>query len=250
MRRFHQRIALVTGAGSGIGAAIALRLAQEGASVVVADRHRPSAAGVAETIESQGFFASPIGLDLTSNDALRSAVECVGERHDHVDVLVNNACIPCCAGMEDDDTAHWRHLMASNAEGMLGLSLAMLPLLNAAARPGAIVNLMSISGMGGGLGHPAYTRSKDAVTRLTRSMALDLAKFRIRVNAVCPSSVLSPVFEGAMAVSDAEKVDEAMTTSHPARRTEYSAKVASVVAFLASGDASFVNGVNWQCTGD
>jgi meso-butanediol dehydrogenase/(S,S)-butanediol dehydrogenase/diacetyl reductase len=249
MRRFHQRVGLVTGAGSGIGAAIVERLAREGASVVVADRHLPSANAVATALEDRGYAASPIGLDVTSDDEIYSTVEWVRERYGHIDVLVNNAGIHYGGSFEDTDMTHWRRLMAVNVEGTMCLSLAMLPLLKAADRPVSIVNISSISGLGGDFGQAAYATSKGAVTHLTRSMALDLAKFGIRVNAVCPGSVRTPMFEVAIARLDPAKVDEAFAKAYPMGRIADPAEIASVVAFLASDDASFVNGINLPVDG-
>ncbi|RZL88407.1 MAG: glucose 1-dehydrogenase [Variovorax sp.] len=249
MQRFEQRIALVTGAGSGIGAAIAQRLAQEGASVVVADSDLSAAAAVAASLEAQGQGAFAIGLDVTSSEDIAGAIERVRVRHGRLDALVNNAGIHHGGSFEDTDMAQWRRLMAVNVEGTMGLSLAALPLLKAAGRPTAVVNLSSISGLGGDFGQAAYATSKGAVTHLTRSMALDLAKFGIRVNAVCPGSVRTPMFDAAIANLDPAKVEEAFARAYPMGRIAQPAEIAAAVAFLASDDASFVNGVNLPVDG-
>lgn len=249
MQRFDRRVVLVTGAGSGIGAAIAQRLAQEGASVTVADRDLAAAAAVAAALEAQGRDAVAIGLDVTSGQDIASAIAHLRARHGHLDALVNNAGIHHGASFEDTDMADWRRLMAVNVEGTMGLSLAALPLLKAAGRPTAIVNLSSISGLGGDFGQAAYATSKGAVTHLTRSMALDLAKFGIRVNAVCPGSVRTPMFDAAIAKLDPAAVGQAFANAYPMGRIALPAEVAAAVAFLASDDASFVNGVNLPVDG-
>lgn len=249
MQRFEQRVVLVTGAGSGIGAAVAQRLAQEGASVIVADRDLSAATAVAASLAAEGRGAFAVGLDVTNSDDIASAIECVRARHGHLDALVNNAGIHHGGSFEGTDMAHWRRLMAVNVEGTMSLSLAALPLLKAAGRPTAIVNLSSISGLGGDFGQAAYATSKGAVTHLTRSMALDLAKFGIRVNAVCPGSVRTPMFDAAIAKLDPAKVEEAFARAYPMGRIAEPAEIAAAVAFLASDDASFVNGVNLPVDG-
>ena len=249
MQRFEQRFVLVTGAGSGIGAAIARRLAQEGASVVVADRDLPAASAVAASLMTAGQGTFAIGLDVTSSEDIARAIERIRARHGRLDALVNNAGVHHGGSFEETDMAHWRRLMAVNVEGSMCLSLAALPLLKAAGRPTAIVNLSSISGLGGDFGQAAYATSKGAVTHLTRSMALDLAKFGIRVNAVCPGSVRTPMFDAAIAKLDPAKVEEAFTRAYPMGRIAEPAEVAAAVAFLASDDASFVNGVNLPVDG-
>lgn len=249
MQRFDQRIVLVTGAGSGIGAAIAQRLAQEGAFVVVADRDLPAATSIATSIEVQGQGGFAVSLDVTSSNDIASVIERVRARHGRLDALVNNAGIHHGGSFEDTDMAHWRRLMAVNVEGTMGMSLAALPLLKAAGRPTAIVNLSSISGLGGDFGQAAYATSKGAVTHLTRSMALDLAKFGIRVNAVCPGSVRTPMFDAAIAKLDPAKVQEAFARAYPMGRIAEPAEIAAAVAFLASDDASFVNGINLPVDG-
>ena len=249
MNRFHKLVALVTGAGSGIGAAIATRLAQEGAIVLVADRDFPAALAITAGLNASGYVASALELDVTSNEQIRSVVEDVGARHGHLDVLVNNAGIHYGGSFEDTDMSNWRRLMAVNVEGTMRLSLAALPWLKASGRPTAIVNLSSISGLGGDFGQAAYATSKGAVTHLTRSMALDLAKFGIRVNAVCPGSVRTPMFEAAIAKLDPNQVEQAFAKAYPMGRIAEPAEVASAVAFLASEDASFVNGVNLPVDG-
>ncbi|MDZ4358688.1 MAG: glucose 1-dehydrogenase [Variovorax sp.] len=249
MQRFENRVVLVTGAGSGIGAAVAQRLAQEGASVIVADSDLSAATAVAASLEAEGQGAFAIGLDVTNSNDIGSAIERVRARHGRLDALVNNAGIHHGGSFEDTDMAHWRQLMAVNVEGTMNLSLAALALLKAAGRPTVIINLSSISGLGGDFGQAAYATSKGAVTHLTRSMALDLAKFGIRVNAVCPGSVRTPMFDAAIAKLDPAKVEEAFAKAYPMGRIAEPAEIAAAVAFLASDDASFVNGVNLPVDG-
>lgn len=249
MQRFNSRVALVTGAGSGIGAAIADRLAEEGAIVIAADRDHQAALNVAAALNDRGLTASALRIDVTSTTDIRAAMHAIEHEHGRLDALINNAGIHHGGSFEQIEGSHWRQLMAVNVEGTMEMSLAALPLLKLAGQPTAIVNLSSISGLGGDFGQAAYATSKGAVTHLTRSMALDLAKYGIRVNAVCPGSVRTPMFLAAINNLDPSSVDDAFSKAYPMGRIAEPSEVASVVAFLASDDASFVSGVNLPVDG-
>ncbi|BCZ85596.1 SDR family NAD(P)-dependent oxidoreductase [Paraburkholderia terrae] len=246
MERFKNRVVLVTGAGSGIGAAIAVRLAEEQATVIVADKSLELASAVAGSLRGRG---APLRLDVTSDDDTANLAEQIRARHGHLDALVNNAGIHFGGSFEDTNFDQWRLLMAVNVEGAMRVSLACLPFLKNPGHPGAIVNISSISGLGGDYGQAAYATSKGAIAHLTRSMALDLAKHGVRVNAVCPGSVKTPMFDAAVAKLDPQRVDEVFAATYPMGRIAEASEVAAAVAFLASEDASFITGVNLPVDG-
>ncbi|MFK8253013.1 SDR family NAD(P)-dependent oxidoreductase [Ancylobacter terrae] len=249
MDRFVGKVVLVTGAGSGIGAAIARRLATEGGHVILADRDGAAAGSVAGALSAEGRAAEPVVLDMTDDDAAARLAGRIGERHGRLDVLVNNAGIHAGGAFQETEQSTWRRLFAVNVEAVMDLSLAMLALLRRANPRGNIVNLSSISGLGGDFGQAAYATSKGAVTHLTRSMALDLAREAIRVNAVCPGSVHTPMFAAAIARLDPGEVEATFARTYPMGRIARPEEIAAAVAFLASDDASFVTGVNLPVDG-
>lgn len=249
MDRFVGKVALVTGAGSGIGAAIAGRLAAEGGHVILADRDIAGVEAVARALDRGGRTVDTIALDVTDSDAITRAARRIDERHGRLDLLVNNAGIHAGGPFQEIERATWRRLFAVNVDAVMEISLVMLPLLRLATPVGNIVNLSSISGLGGDFGQAAYATSKGAVTHLTRSMALDLARDAIRVNAVCPGSVHTPMFAAAIAKLDPGEAEANFTRTYPMGRIARPEEIAAAVAFLASDDASFVTGVNLPVDG-
>lgn len=249
MGRFTGKVALVTGAGSGIGAATARRLAEEGAAIILADRDEGSATDGADALVAAGHDALAVTLDVADSRSVGHLAGLVTERFGRLDALVNNAGIHFGGAFAETDRGHWRRLFAVNVDGVMEVSLALLPLLRLAGGAAAIVNVSSISGLGGDFGQAAYATSKGAITHLTRSMALDLAADGIRVNAVCPGSVRTPMFEAAIAKLDGAKVEETFARAYPMGRIAEPREVAAVIAFLASEDASFVTGVNLPVDG-
>lgn len=136
-----------------------------------------------------------------------------------------------------------------NVDGAMEVSLALLPLLRLAGGSAAIVNVSSISGLGGDYGQAAYATSKGALTHLTRSMALDLAADGIRVNAVCPGSVRTPMFDAAVARLDEATVEQTFAQTYSLGRIAEPREIAAAIVFLASEDASFITGVNLPVDG-
>lgn len=249
MARFPGRLALVTGAGSGIGAAIAERLAAEGARVIVADRDAGLAGRQASALLDRGLKAVALTLDVTADDAgLEQALSQAIGPSGCLDLLVNNAGVHVGGGFETIERSTWQQVMAVNVEALARVSLAALPWLRAAA-PSAIVNVASISGLGGDFGQAAYATSKGAAVHLTRSMALDLASTGIRVNSVCPGSVRTAMFSAAIGKLDPARVDRVFASTYPMGRIAEASEVAAAVAFLGSPDASFITGVNLPVDG-
>jgi 3alpha(or 20beta)-hydroxysteroid dehydrogenase len=233
--RFAGRVALVTGGGSGLGAALAQRFAEEGAAVVVTDLNPAAAEAVASAIGAAGGVALPLALDVAEEPGWAAAVERVQQVFGRLDVLVNNAGMIMRRGIAAQTPGGWRRMLDVNLTGaFLGLR-ACAPLL-AARSCGAVVNIASTVGLTAH-GDVAYTASKWGLRGLTRAAALEFVGRGIRVNAVCPATIDTPLTAagppGHLAANRA-----AIPMGRPAAPEE----VAEVVLFLASDQASFVTG--------
>lgn len=244
MRGLAGRTAVITGGGSGIGAACASRLAAEGAAVAVADRRKDAAEAVAGEIAAGGGTALAICCDVTDDDDLaRLARECAGELGSP-SVLVNSAGIaPSEGGVTDCTPDQWDSVMAVNLRGTFLTARHVLPLMIAAGG-GAVVNLSSVFGFRGLPGECAYAASKAAIINLTRQMALDGAARGVRVNCVCPSDCDTPMIDALVAREpDPAAAKARLGEAIPLGRLGQPAEVASAVAFLCSDEASFITGV-------
>lgn len=232
------RVALVTGAASGIGQAVARRLAQD--SVVFAhDRDAEALAATAAGIEANGGTVLTRVGDLTSAEECRQAVaDCVG-RTGRLDVLANVAGIALVEHVADVTEEQYRRVMAVNADAVLFLSQAALPHLLASS--GCIVNLASSAGISGVAFNSTYCMSKAAVVGLTRSMAVELARTAVRVNAVAPGAVDTPMIQ-QLAMPDDVDFELFMRSAAPGRAAATPEHVAELVAFLASPAAAAMNG--------
>ena len=242
MNRFTDKVVIVTGAGSGIGAATAQRFAVEGAKLVLAGRTRGKLEAAA-----RAFPASHVLIhetDVSSQASVDSLVAAAVKRFGKLDVLVNNAGIAPVGPFMETTVDDWRSAMAIDVDGVFYGCRAAVPHL--LATKGSIINVSSVSGIGGDWNMSAYNAAKGAVTNLTRSLALELGGQGVRVNAVNPSLTLTELTD-EVAKNDAlmAKFAERIPMGRGARAEE----VAAVIAFLASDDASFVNGVNLPVDG-
>jgi len=256
MQRFEDKVALVTGAARGIGAAIAHRLASEGALVWVTDCDAPGAAALAAEI---GTAARPLALDVRDESAWVAVMAAVRARDGRLDVLVNNAGITGHhdgAGPQDPEhvsLADWRAVHAVNLDGVfLGCKHAI-----AAMRPqrrGAIVNISSRSGLVGIPGAAAYASSKAAVRNHSKTVALWCAGqgLAIRCNSVHPGAILTPIWEAMLGDGDtaarAAKL-AALVQDTPLKRFGTPEEVAAMVAYLASDEAGYVTGSEFDIDG-
>ena len=236
--RFAGRVVVVTGGGSGIGAATALRFAADGATVVVTGRTREKLDKVVADAPAGSRIEAREG-DTSDEQAITALVDAVARDHGRLDTLVNNAAVAEPGTVDDLDAAAWRRVLSVDVDGVFFTSKAALPHLRAVG--GSIVNVGSVSGIGGDWGMAAYNAAKGAVTNLTNAMALDHGGEGVRVNAVHPSLTATDMSAG---IREDENTLAAFRDRIAMGRPAEPAEVADVIAFLASHDARFVNGAH------
>ena len=238
-RRFEGRVAFVTGAGNGIGKATALRLAEEGASLVISDRAEEALATAAKAVREVGAEVAEHALDVSREEDWTRVLDTTRERFGRLDVVVNNAGFSHVAKVTDYSVDDWRALHETDLMGVfLGLKHT-IPLLRGSNAP-AIVNVASTMGLMGFPGIPSYSAAKGGVIALTRQVAFDFAPDGIRVNCVCPGPTKTERLAGIVASGD---VDESKLIGNvPLGRWAAPSEIASAIAFLASEDASFITG--------
>ena len=241
---FTGRVVIVTGGGSGIGAATAHHFAADGATVVIIGRTRSKLEKVVSDAPMGSTVISRVG-DVSNEEEITWLVDAVAQDHGRLDTLVNNAgtCEPL-GSIEDIDAAGWRHVMSTDVDGVFFASRAALPHLRAVS--GSIVNVGSASGLGGDWGLAAYDAAKGAVTNLTNAMALDHGAHGVRVNAVHPSMITTDMTAGFL---QSEEIVSVALNRVPMHRFGDPAETASVIAFLASSAASYVNGAHIRVDG-
>lgn len=245
MNRLQDRTALVTGAASGIGRAIALRLAEEGARVVVTDIDDDGGRETVDRVASAGGTAVFVHHDVVSEADWDLACDTAREHFGGLDVLVNNAGMGDLAPIEDTTLAAWEHTIAIDQTGVfLGMRTAA-PLLKASGN-GSVVNISSIFGTSGGFGSsPAYHAAKGAVRTLTKNVALHWATEGVRVNSIHPGFIDTPILDEARGTP----FEDAMIAMTPMARLGRPEEVAAAAAYLASDDASFVTGLELYVDG-
>lgn len=236
--RFDERVAAVTGAGSGIGRATAHRLAREGARVAVLDVDGDAAASTAQAIVRQGGHALAQRADVASTHDVRSAIRAVAEEWDRIDVLVNNAAIAVADELTSITDEEWDHEISIALGGAFRLTREVLPGMIERGG-GAIVNVGSVNARSA-FGQEAYSAAKAGIESLTRSTAVRYAPAGVRANTVVPGTVRTPAWDARIAANP-DVLKEAARW-YPLGRVGEPEDIASAIAFLASEDASWITG--------
>ena len=236
------KTALVTGAGSGIGAAVARRLAAAGARVFATDLNAETAAATANDIQREGHSATAIQLDVTDEAMCAAVARTVLDTVSGLDILVNNAGIGHVGTMETTSGADLDALYAVNVRGVFNVTKVFLPGM-LTRRSGAIVNMASVGGVVGIQDRLAYCTTKFAVVGLTKSMALDHAASGVRVNCICPGRVETPFVAARLReYADPDQAYRQMSATQAVGRMGRPEEIAAAVLYLASDDAAFVTG--------
>ncbi|MBY4611342.1 SDR family oxidoreductase [Rhizobium sp. 9T] len=246
MKRFLGKVAVVTGGGGGIGSAICKRLADEGTLVVVTDANAEAAGNVAAGIEAVGGSAIAIGADISRKSECVDLIAKAFAVKGRLDVLVNNAGINRRGNLLSLSDEDWSTSFAVNLDSMFHLCRAVLPHMIAAGG-GAIVNTASQWGLYPAPNHIAYNTTKAAVAAFTQNLARDYAPDKVRVNAVCPGEIHTPMLEAGVTRSGLTIAD--LDKLVPYGRIGRPEEVAALVAFLASDEAAFMCGSLVEITG-
>lgn len=235
--RFKGKVAFVTGGGSGIGAATAQQLAQEGANVIICGRRQAPIEEVVANIREQGYTAHAMQVDVSNEQAFVQALEQTALQYGGLDILVNNAMAFSYGSIEDMTTQEWHSNFSTSVDGTFWGTRTAIKLMK--ENGGAIVNIASICGELGTPMMAGYSAAKAAVINFSRAAAAEGASSNIRVNVVVPAIVETPATAGMLADETALKNTNRLI---PMGRVGRSDELASAIAFLASDDASYITG--------
>ena len=231
------KVAFVTGGGTGIGAATAIRLAQEGATVVICGRRQAPLDEVVAQIKAAGGQAEAVQADVSDEAGFTAAIEAAAQRHGQLDVLVNNAMAYSWGTIEDTSTADWHSNFSTSVDGTFWGTRTAMKLMK--ARGGSIINLSSICGLLGTSHMAGYSAAKAAIINFSRAAAAEGALSGIRVNVVIPAVVETPGTAGMLADEASRQNTEKLI---PMGRVGQPEELANAILFLASDEASYITG--------
>ena len=238
----ESRVAVITGGGSGLGAAIAVRLAREGHRVVVADIVEIRSQAVAESIVADGMVADPMTVDVRSEGEVAAMVDAVVERHGRLDVLVCSAAIETRSSVVDCSDDDWQRVLDVNLKGPFLCMKHSIPAMIRGGQ-GSVVLMGSVLGSIGAPGYAAYCASKGALVNLAKQAAIEHAPDGVRVNVVSPSATDTGLFiEVAAQAHDPAAIIDMVASRNPMHRLGTAAEVCDAVSFLASDRSTYISG--------
>ncbi|PWA11810.1 2-hydroxycyclohexanecarboxyl-CoA dehydrogenase [Pueribacillus theae] len=244
--RLQDKVAIVTGAGRGIGKAIARKLANEGAKAVVTDIDLETAQHTVETIKSEGGEALAVQVDVTKRSDVGTMVDRVIKHYGKIDVLVNNAGWDKVEPFLDNTEETWDKVIAINLRGVLNTCKTILPVMIEQGF-GKVVNIASDAGRVGSSGEAVYSAAKGGIIAFSKTIAREMARYKINVNVVCPGPANTPLFQDV--VKDNPKISSALERAIPFRRLAEPEDIANAVCYFSSDEASFVTGQTLSVSG-
>jgi NAD(P)-dependent dehydrogenase (short-subunit alcohol dehydrogenase family) len=243
----EDRVAIITGAGRGIGFGIAEALCQQGAKVVIGELVPERGQQAAEELRSAGYQAQAIPLDVTKPASCRAVAEQVTAEHGRIDILVNNAGLFFLEKSEEVTEEHWRVQVDVMLNGVFFMTQAVAQAALIPQKRGAVVNIASIGGMGGWPMRSAYNAAKAGVIVLTEVLASEWAQYNIRLNCVSPGVTRTEMMKETIRTGEVD--EERYSRRTPAGRVAEVSEIANAVVFLASDRASYISGENLRVDG-
>lgn len=242
---WQDKVAVIAAAGSGIGRMSAVALSRAGASVALIDLNGDSVQELARELQAEGGRASAYQADLGDVAQIRATVSEIARNVPHVDILLSNVGMPNPPGIDDITEEQWQRGIDVNLKSGFFITQAVLPLMRKSGKGGSIIYTASAAGLVGSFTTPLYSVTKAGLIGLTKSLCVVLAPERIRVNAVCPGPVRTPMLAGFMAKApeEADEVADLYSSRVPLGRVAEPAEIAAAVLFLASDESSYITGV-------
>jgi meso-butanediol dehydrogenase/(S,S)-butanediol dehydrogenase/diacetyl reductase len=240
--RLKEKVAIITGGGSGIGEVTARLFASEGAAVMLADINGPAAAAVAESINAGGGRATWAETDVTTGSSVEAMVRATLSTFGQLDILFNNAGIEGFGSVIEADEKTWDRIFAVHVRGAFLCSKYALPAMIDGGRGGVVINVSSVAGLVGLQHMSAYSAAKGAIISLTRAMAADFAADGIRVNCIAPGTTMTPLGQRLIENDTPEKLAQRLSR-YPLGRFGKPEEIARSVLFLASDDSSYATGM-------
>jgi NAD(P)-dependent dehydrogenase (short-subunit alcohol dehydrogenase family) len=240
--RLKDKVAIITGGGSGFGEVTAHIFASEGARVMLADINGPAAAAVAESINNEGGHAVWARTDVSTASSVAAMVQATLHAFERVDILFNNAGIESFGTVIESDEASWDRTFDVHVRGTYLCSKYALPAMVESGRGGVVINVSSVAGLVGLQHMSAYSAAKGAIISLTRAMAADFAQYGIRVNCIAPGTSMTPLGQRLIENDTPERLAQRLSR-YPLGRFGQPDEIARSVLFLASDDSSYATGM-------